>query len=296
MNKFKVALIQEKLSKNIEDNIMKYINLIENAKEKGADLVVLPELYRSHYFCISENPEYFDLAETLPGESTKLFSSLAKKLKIVIITTIFEKRSTGIYHNTLIVIDNDGELAGIYRKMHIPDDPLFFEKFYFTPGDTGFKPIKTKLCRIGGLICWDQWFPEAARIMALNNADILIYPSAIGWFNEDNENEKKRQLEAWITIQRSHAIANGIYVISVNRVGFEKNPDKNLNISGILFWGNSFVCDPFGEIIAKSNNYDSELLLSEIDLSYNEKVRRIWPFFRDRRVDFYSDLKKIFYK
>lgn len=284
----KVALIQVTVSENITDNIAKLASKIREATSKGAGLVVLQELHNSLYFCQIEDPENFSLAETIPGPSTKIYSALAKESGIVLVTSLFEKRAPGVYHNTSVVFDTDGSIAGKYRKMHIPDDPAYYEKFYFTPGDIGFEPIKTSLGKLGVLVCWDQWYPEAARLMALKGAELLIYPTAIGWELTDNKEEKERQKEAWMISQRGHAVANGLHVISVNRVGHEADPSGVTN--GIQFWGNSFVAGPQGEIIAKASDVNEELLVVEIDLSRTETVRRMWPFFRDRRIDAFGDI------
>jgi N-carbamoylputrescine amidase len=233
----------------------------------------------------------FDLAQAIPGETTAILSALAKELKIVIVSTIFERRAAGLYHNTAVVFDKDGSIAGKYRKMHIPDDPAFYEKYYFTPGDLGFTPIETSIGKLGVLICWDQWYPEAARLMALAGADVLIYPTAIGWDRDDTCEEQAKQLEAWITVQRGHAVANGLPVISCNRIGFETAPDS---ASGIEFWGNSFIAGPQGEFLAHANASDTQILMAEIDKTHAETVRRIWPFLRDRRIDAFSDLTKRF--
>ncbi len=287
-NIIKVALIQVSVSENITANISKLASKIREAASKGAALVVLQELHNSLYFCQVEDPENFSLAETIPGSSTKIYSALAKESDIVLVTSLFEKRAPGVYHNTSVVFDIDGSIAGKYRKMHIPDDPAYYEKFYFTPGDIGFEPIKTSIGKLGVLVCWDQWYPEAARLMALKGAGLLIYPTAIGWEQTDNDAEKERQKEAWMISQRGHAVANGLHVISVNRVGHEADPSGVTN--GIQFWGNSFVVGPQGEIIAKASDANEELMLVEIDLSRTETVRRMWPFFRDRRIDAFGDI------
>jgi N-carbamoylputrescine amidase len=290
MKILKAGIIQQKNSEDIKDNIHKLENNIEILAGKGAQLIVLQELHNSLYFCQTENPAYFDYAEPIPGTSTEFFGQLAKKFNMIIVTSLFERRASGIYHNTAVALERDGSIAGKYRKMHIPDDPAYYEKFYFTPGDLGFKPIKTSIGKLGVLICWDQWYPEAARLMAMQGADLLIYPTAIGWESSDTDIEKKRQKEAWITIQQSHAIANGIPVISVNRTGFEPDPSEKTN--GILFWGNSFVADPQGEIIMQASNDKEENLLIDINLTRSEEVRRMWPFFRDRRIDAFQDILK----
>lgn len=286
----KVGLIQLTISENIGNNIAKLCAKVREAASKGANLVVLQELHNSLYFCQVEDPANFDLAETIPGPSTEIYGALAKELGIVLVTSLFEKRATGLHHNTSVVFDTDGSMAGKYRKMHIPDDPAYYEKFYFTPGDLGFEPIKTSIGTLGVLICWDQWYPEAARLMALKGAEVLIYPTAIGWESTDPESEKERQKEAWVLSQRGHAVANGLHVIAVNRVGYEADPSGVTN--GIKFWGNSFVAGPQGEIIAKASNFDEELMVVDINLSRTEEVRRMWPFFRDRRIDAFGDLVK----
>ena len=286
----KVALIQQSNRQEISENLSKLQENIRKCAAAGAELVVLQELHNSLYFCQTENPDYFDLAETIPGPSTDYFGKLAGELGVVLVLSLFEKRAAGLYHNTAVVLEKDGTIAGIYRKMHIPDDPAYYEKFYFTPGDLGFVPIQTSLGKLGVMVCWDQWFPEAARLMALAGAELLIYPTAIGWETTDSEEEKQRQLEAWITIQRSHAIANGLPVVSCNRVGHEDDPSGETG--GIQFWGNSFVAGPQGEILVQASNQQEENLLVDVDLARSEQVRRIWPFFRDRRIDSYQDLTK----
>ncbi len=287
----KTALIQQKSYPNEEETIQRTLELIEKAVKNRAELVVLQELHQNRYFCINEDIGNFELAKNWQND-LKFWSEVAKKNSIVLVTSLFEKRAPGIYHNTAFVFEKDGSLAGKYRKMHIPDDPGFYEKFYFTPGDLGFKPIQTSLGKLGVLICWDQWFPEAARLMALRGAQILIYPTAIGWFDEDSIDEKQRQLDAWITVQRGHAIANNLPLIAVNRVG--KEQDKSHQIDGIRFWGNSFTVGSQGEFITKANDKKEELLICDIDLKKSEKDREIWPFFRDRRIKSYKDIDKIF--
>jgi len=286
----KVALIQQSNRQEISENLSKLQENIRKCAAAGAELVVLQELHNSLYFCQTENPDYFDLAETIPGPSTNYFGKLTGELGVVLVLSLFEKRAAGLYHNTAVVLEKDGTIAGIYRKMHIPDDPAYYEKFYFTPGDLGFVPVQTSLGKLGVMVCWDQWFPEAARLMALAGAELLIYPTAIGWETTDSEEEKQRQLEAWITIQRSHAIANGLPVVSCNRVGHEDDPSGETG--GIQFWGNSFVAGPQGEILVQASNQQEENLLVDVDLARSEQVRRIWPFFRDRRIDSYQDLTK----
>jgi len=284
----RVALIQQKYHLTKEATIQKTLQMIKEAKEKRAELIILQELHQSEYFCKSEDVNYFNLADEFKKD-IKFWQDISKKEDIVLVTSLFEKRDAGLYHNSAFVFDK-GKLAGKYRKMHIPDDPGFYEKFYFTPGDTGFEPIDTSIGRLGVLICWDQWYPEAARIMALKKAQILIYPTAIGWFDEDSEDEKNRQLEAWITIQRGHAIANALPLIAVNRVGFEE--DKSGCISGIRFWGNSFAVGPQGEFLARASADKEEVIVVEIDTKRSEDIRRIWPFLRDRRIENYECLLK----
>lgn len=273
-------------------NIQKSVNEIRKCASTGAELVVLQELHSSLYFCQTEDTVMFDLAEPIPGPSTKIFSEVAKENNIVLVTSLFEKRAAGLYHNTAVVFEKDGSIAGKYRKMHIPDDPAYYEKFYFTPGDLGFNPIKTSVGKLGVLVCWDQWYPEAARLMALAGADILIYPTAIGWESTDNSDEKDRQLNAWMISQRGHAVANGLPVISVNRTGFEADPSGVTN--GITFWGNSFVAGPQGEIIHQFSAEKEQTEIVAINLSRSEDVRRIWPFLRDRRIDAYDEILKRF--
>ncbi|MDP2564000.1 carbon-nitrogen hydrolase [Pseudoalteromonas marina] len=290
--KLTVALVQQSNNDNADENMAKSIKAIREAAQKGAQLVVLQELHRSLYFCQTEDVDVFDLAETIPGPSSNTLSELAKELNIVIVASLFEKRATGLYHNTAVVLEKDGSIAGKYRKMHIPDDPGFYEKFYFTPGDLGFEPIQTSVGKLGVLVCWDQWFPEAARLMAMAGAELLIYPTAIGWDPNDDQNEQTRQKDAWVISQRAHAVANGVPVISCNRVGHESDPSGHS--SGIQFWGNSFIAGPQGELLAQANNIDEQILVVEVDQKRSENVRRIWPFLRDRRIDHYSDLTKIY--
>ena len=265
---------------------------IESCAAHGAQLVVLQELHNSLYFCQTENTQLFDLAEPIPGPSTGFYSELAASHQIVLVTSLFEKRAPGLYHNTAVVFDRDGSMAGKYRKMHIPDDPAYYEKFYFTPGDLGFQPIQTSLGKLGVLVCWDQWYPEAARLMALRGAEILIYPTAIGWESSDTEDEKRRQLNAWIISQRGHAVANGLPVVSVNRVGHE--PDPSGQTRGIQFWGNSFVAGPQGELLAQASNDRPENMVVEVDMERSENVRRWRPFLRDRRIDAYEGITRRF--
>ncbi|MDO9270718.1 MAG: carbon-nitrogen hydrolase [Methylobacter sp.] len=286
-----VSAVQQPCDEDRQTNLDFSIAKIHEAAANNADLVVLPELHLGPYFCQSEDYNNFDLAQPIPGPTTKILSAVAKQLGIVIVSTIFEKRAPGLYHNTAVVFDKDGSIAGKYRKMHIPDDPGFYEKYYFTPGDLGFKPIETSIGKLGVLVCWDQWYPEAARLMALAGAELLIYPTAIGWDPEDSPEEQQRQLDAWITIQRSHAVANGIPVISCNRIGFELAPNSP---AGINFWGNSFITGPQGEIITSANDSETKLLSCTIDRAKAERVRQIWPFLRDRRIDEYGDLTRRF--
>ena len=288
----KIALIQHTCSNNTASNLTTIEKNIVSAAKAGAELILLQELHNSLYFCQTENSKQFDLAEPIPGPTTERFGKLAAQYKIVIVASLFEKRAQGLYHNTAVVFDNDGSIAGKYRKMHIPDDPGYYEKYYFTPGDLGFEPIQTKLGKLGVLVCWDQWYPEAARLMALKGADILLYPTAIGWDPADNAEEQQRQLHAWITIQRSHAIANGLYVAACNRTGFEK--DESDQTRGSQFWGNSFVCGPQGELVQQANNKDECIIYADVDFSRTETVRRSWPYLRDRRIDAYGNLTKRF--
>ncbi len=286
------GLVQQSCSADRQANIDKSIQGVRQAAAQGARLVVLQELHASLYFCQTENSDHFDLAEEIPGPSTRIFGDLARELGVVIVASLFEKRAPGLYHNTAVVLERDGTLAGRYRKMHIPEDPGYYEKFYFTPGDLGFHPIDTSVGKLGVLICWDQWYPEAARLMAMAGAELLIYPTAIGWDPDDPADEQARQLDAWETVQRGHAIANGIPVVSVNRVGREPDPEKRG--PGALFWGNSFVAGCQGEILAKAGNRDEQVLVADIDRQCSDRVRRIWPFLRDRRIDAYGDLTRRF--
>ncbi len=288
----KVGLVQQKNTADISANIQKLQDNIRKAAAMGAELVVLQELHNGLYFCQTENTEIFNQAEPIPGPSTETFGKLAKELGIVLVLSLFERRAPGLYHNTAVVLEKDGSIAGKYRKMHIPDDPAYYEKFYFTPGDLGFEPIDTSVGRLGVLVCWDQWYPEAARLMAMRGAEMLIYPTAIGWESTDTEEEKKRQLNAWITVQRGHAVANGLPVITVNRTGHEPDPSGQTN--GIQFWGNSFVAGPQGELLAEFTNEQEEVRVVEVDKSRSENVRRWWPFFRDRRIDAFDGLTKRF--
>ncbi len=286
----KVALIQHACNPDLKINRQRTEQGILTAAQQGVELVLLQELHASLYFCQTEDVNQFDLAKPIPSEETDWLSGLAKQLKIVIVSSLFEKRAAGLYHNTAVVFEKDGTIAGKYRKMHIPDDPNFYEKFYFTMGDLGFQPIQTSVGKLGVLVCWDQWYPEAARLMALAGAEILLYPTAIGWNPDDEQHEKNRQKEAWITIQRAHAIANGIPVLSCNRCGLEIDPSGHT--SGIQFWGNSFVVGAQGEFLAQASIENPEILIAEIDKKRSEDVRRIWPFLRDRRIDYYQDLTK----
>lgn len=290
--KIKVGLVQQANNDSLYDNLNRLNKNIEECVAQGAQLVVLQELHNTLYFCQTEDTKKFDLAETIPGPSTGFYSEIAANHNIVLVTSLFEKRAPGLYHNTAVVFDTDGSIAGKYRKMHIPDDPAYYEKFYFTPGDLGFEPIQTSLGKLGVLVCWDQWYPEAARLMALKGAEILIYPTAIGWESTDTEDEKERQLNAWIISQRAHAVANGLPVISVNRVGHEPDPSGQTN--GIEFWGNSFVAGPQGEFLAQAGNEKPENIVIEVDLTRSENVRRWWPFLRDRRIDKYEGITKRF--
>jgi len=286
----KIGLVQQTNTADRCANIEKLKAGIRTCVRQGAELVVLQELHNGLYFCQTEDPSNFDLAESVPGPSTEAFGALAKELGVVLVLSLFEKRMAGLYHNTAVVIEKDGSLAGKYRKMHIPDDPAYYEKFYFTPGDLGFTPIPTSVGKLGVLVCWDQWYPEAARLMALAGADLLIYPTAIGWESTDGADEKARQREAWITAQRAHAIANGVHVVSVNRTGYEADPSGVTN--GIRFWGSSFVAGPQGEFLAQASTDQEEFLVTDLDLCRTEAVRRMWPFFRDRRVDAFGGLSK----
>ena len=285
----RTALIQQRYTGTKDSMREATREKVAEAARGGAELVVLQELHQGPYFCQHESVELFDLAESF-DEDVEFWSGVAKERNVVLVTSLFEKRAPGLYHNTAVVFEKDGSVAGMYRKMHIPDDPGFYEKFYFTPGDMGFEPVDTSVGRLGVLVCWDQWYPEAARLMALKGAQLLIYPTAIGWFDEDPEEEKARQLEAWTVVQRGHAVANGLPLIAVNRTGFEADPSGVLK--GIRFWGNSFVCGPQGEWLARASAEEEEVLLCDIDLRRSEEVRRWWPFLRDRRIDAYEGLLK----
>lgn len=290
--KIKVGIIQQANTEKTKDNLLKLAKNIEEVHKQGAQLVVLQELHNSLYFCQTENTNLFDLAEPIPGPSTAFFGELARQFQIVIVASLFERRAAGLYHNTAVVLDTDGSIAGKYRKMHIPDDPAYYEKFYFTPGDIGFKPIQTSLGKLGVQVCWDQWYPEGARLMALQGAELLIYPTAIGYESSDPVEEQERQREAWTTVQRGHAVANGLPVIAVNRVGWE--PDPSGQTKGITFWGSSFVAGPQGEFLARASKDKEENLVVEVDLERSENVRRWWPFLRDRRIDEFGDLTRRF--
>jgi N-carbamoylputrescine amidase len=291
MKPLNIGIIQHACTADTAANLQKTMAEIRAAAQQGAQLIVLQELHRGLYFCQQEQVEAFDLAETIPGPSTQALGGLAKELGVVIVASLFEKRATGLHHNTAVVLEKDGSIAGKYRKMHIPDDPGFYEKFYFTPGDLGFNPIQTSVGKLGVLVCWDQWFPEAARLMAMAGAELLIYPTAIGWNPQDDAAEQDRQREAWITVQRGHAIANGVPVVSVNRVGHEADPAGG---AGIDFWGNSFVTGPQGEFLFQAANDREVTQVIRVDMERSEHVRRIWPYLRDRRVDHYADLVKIY--
>lgn len=288
----KVGIVQHSFSEDVDANRTRNLNAIESLASEGADLVVLSELHDSLYFCQTENVGNFLYAESIPGDFTTIYSEAARDNHVVLVTSMFERRAPGLYHNTAIVFDSDGSICGKYRKMHIPDDPGFYEKFYFTPGDLGFYPIETSIGKLGVLVCWDQWYPEAARIMAMRGASMLIYPTAIGWNPDDTDDEKRRQLDAWTTIQRSHAVANGIPVVSVNRCGFEEDPSGQT--SGIDFWGSSFVVGPQGEFLFRAtDNAPCEEVVT-LDMKRSENVRQWWPFFRDRRIDYYDSITRRF--
>ena len=287
MKRLKIGVLQQHNTADNTDNKTRLVASIKALAEKGAQLIVLQELHNTLYFCQTEDVRNFDLAETIPGPSTEFFGALAKQLNVVIVISLFEKRAVGLYHNTAVVLEKDGSIAGTYRKMHIPDDPAYYEKFYFTPGDLGFLPIQTSVGTLGVMVCWDQWYPEAARLMALAGAEILIYPTAIGYSDEDDEAEQQRQREAWTTVQRGHAVANGLPVVAVNRVGREDT---------INFWGSSFIAGPQGEILYRASEKEEESKIIEVDLAHSENVRRWWPFLRDRRIENYSDLTRRFLK
>jgi N-carbamoylputrescine amidase len=292
MRELKIGFLQQHNVADRMDNMKRLAEGITDLAKRGAELIVLQELHNGLYFCQTEEVENFDQAEPIPGPSTAFYGELAKQLGVVIVTSLFEKRTTGLYHNTAVVIEKDGSIAGKYRKMHIPDDPAYYEKFYFAPGDLGIHPIDTSVGRLGVLVCWDQWYPEAARLMALQGAEILIYPTAIGYAANDDEAEQQRQREAWTTVMRGHAVANGLPVIAVNRVGFEEDPSQQTD--GIQFWGSSFVAGPQGELIYRASDNEEESIIVKIDMEHNELVRRWWPFLRDRRIDAYNDILKRF--
>lgn len=292
MRQMNIGIIQQHNTADIKLNMQRLADSIKKLAKEGAQLIVLQELHNGLYFCQTENVDLFDLAEPIPGPSIDFYGSLAKDLGIVIVTSLFEKRAPGLYHNTAVVMDSDGTIAGKYRKMHIPDDPAYYEKFYFTPGDLGFSPINTNIGRLGVLVCWDQWYPEAARLMALKGAEILIYPTAIGYESSDTKEEQQRQREAWTTVQRGHAVANGLPVITVNRVGFEPDPSQQTN--GIQFWGSSMVVGPQGEFLYRAPDNEEVSTIVTIDLERSEQVRRWWPFLRDRRIDQYGEISKRF--
>ena len=288
----KIGILQQRVSDNVKANMQHIAEGIEKLAKDGAQLIVLQELHNSLYFCQTENVDNFDLAEPIPGPSTEFYGDLARRLGVVIVTSLFEKRAAGLYHNTAVVMERDGSIAGKYRKMHIPDDPAYYEKFYFTPGDLGFHPIDTSVGRLGVLVCWDQWYPEAARLMALQGAELLIYPTAIGYADSDTPDEQERQREAWTTVQRGHAVANGVPVIPANRVGFE--PDPSGQTKGISFWGSSMAVGPQGEMLWRAGRDEEESAVIDVDMSRCEQVRRWWPFLRDRRIDKYGDILKRF--
>lgn len=290
MKKIKIGFLQQHNVADQQLNITRLASGIANLAEHGAQLIVLQELHNSLYFCQTENVNLFDLAEPIPGPSTNFYGELARQYGVVIVTSLFERRAAGLYHNTAVVIEKDGTIAGKYRKMHIPDDPAYYEKFYFTPGDLGFHPIETSLGKLGVLVCWDQWYPEAARLMALQGAELLIYPTAIGYESSDTEDEQQRQREAWTTVQRGHAVSNGLPVVSVNRVGYE--PDPSGQTKGIQFWGSSMVVGPQGEMLYRASEVEEECTIVSVDLNHSEHVRRWWPFLRDRRIDAYEDITK----
>ena len=290
MKELKIGILQQHNTADREDNLKRLAEGIADLAHRGAQLIILQELHNTLYFCQVENVALFDLAEPIPGPSTGFFGELARQFGVVIVTSLFESRAPGIYHNTAVVIEKDGSIAGKYRKMHIPDDPAYYEKFYFTPGDLGFHPIQTSVGKLGVLVCWDQWYPEAARLMALQGAELLIYPTAIGYESSDSPEEQQRQREAWTTVQRGHAVANGIPVITVNRVGFE--PDPSGQTQGIQFWGSSFIAGPQGELFYRASDTDEENIVVNIDLDHSEQVRRWWPFLRDRRIEEYGDILK----
>lgn len=291
LTKFTIGLLQMSLSKNPDENLKKAVDWVGKAAKKGAKVICLPELFKTQYFCQKEDIENFNLAEKIPGPSTEALGKAARKYKVVIVTSLFEKRAHGVYHNTVAMINTKGEVSGLYRKMHIPDDPAYYEKFYFTPGDLGYKSFKTEFGNVGTLVCWDQWYPEGARITALKGADVIFYPTAIGWHPHEKEEHGQAQYDSWLTVQRGHAIANGVYVAAANRVGHEKHsPDS----PGIEFWGSSFIADPQGVIIAQASQDKEEILFAEVDPARIEYIRQNWPFLRDRRIDAYDGIEKRF--
>ena len=292
MRELKIGFLQQHNTADTKDNLLRLGEGIRDLAQRGAQLIVLQELHNTLYFCQTEDVDLFDLAEPIPGPSTAYYGGLAKKFGVVLVTSLFERRTAGLYHNTAVVFEKDGSIAGTYRKMHIPDDPAYYEKFYFTPGDLGFHPIQTSVGKLGVMVCWDQWYPEAARLMALQGAEILIYPTAIGYAASDSPEEQQRQRRAWQTVQRGHAVANGLPVMAVNRVGFE--PDPSGQTEGIQFWGTSFVAGPQGEIVYEACDDDEESVIVEIDMDHSEQVRRWWPFLRDRRIDDYTDILQRF--
>ena len=292
MSELRIGILQQQKSADVKANIKAIEEEVTDLARRGAKLIILSELHNSLYFCQVEDVNNFDLAETIPGPSTDFYGELAKRLGVVMVISLFERRAPGLYHNTAVVIESDGTIAGKYRKMHIPDDPAYYEKFYFTPGDLGFHPIQTSVGKLGVLVCWDQWYPEAARLMALQGAEILIYPTAIGYEKSDTPEEQQRQRTAWTTVQRGHAVANGLPVVTVNRVGHE--PDPSGQTQGIIFWGSSFVCGPQGELFYQASDNEEESLVLDIDLKHSEHVRRWWPFLRDRRIEEYKDITKRF--
>ena len=292
MKELKIGFLQQHNVSDASVNIQRLSEGIADLATRGAQLIILQELHNSLYFCQVEDVNNFDLAEPIPGPSTDLYGELARQFGVVIVTSLFEKRAPGLYHNTAVVIEKDGTIAGKYRKMHIPDDPAYYEKFYFTPGDLGFHPIETSIGKLGVLVCWDQWYPEAARLMALQGAELLIYPTAIGYESSDTPDEQERQREAWTTVMRGHAVANGLPVVAVNRVGLE--PDPSGNTQGIRFWGSSFVAGPQGELLYRASNSDEENVIVPVDLQHSEQVRRWWPFLRDRRIDEYGNIVRRF--
>jgi len=290
MKELKVGFLQQHNTADIVKNIERLCDGIRDLASRGAELIVLQELHNSLYFCQVESVDNFNLAESIPGPSTQIYGSLAKELGVVIVASLFERRASGLYHNTAVVFDKDGSIAGKYRKMHIPDDPAYYEKFYFTPGDLGFRPIQTSVGKLGVLVCWDQWYPEAARLMALQGAELLIYPTAIGYESSDTTDEQQRQRNAWQTVMRGHAVANGLPVVAVNRVGHEPDPSGQTN--GIQFWGTSFVCGPQGELYYEASTDEEESVIVAVDMHHSEQVRRWWPFLRDRRIDSYAEIVK----